>query len=124
MRGGDFREESICDKGHYHIYGGYMAGRFSPYVIKALVDTITGGGGNDSAPPIGVYRSGPKIEQFFLDCGLDMRIGSSSRVPATLDFLRLRSGMGMTGSSGSSSRSATPANISPSRKRRLPCASM
>ena len=65
-----------------------MAGRFSPYVIKALVDTITGGGGNDSAPPIGVYRSGPKIEQFFLDCGLDMRIGSSSRVPATLDFLR------------------------------------
>lgn len=65
-----------------------MTGRFSPYVIKALVDTITGGGGNDPTPPIGVYRSGPKIEQFFLDCGLDMRIGSSSRVPATTDFLR------------------------------------
>src|SRR3546814_9068536 len=30
----------------------------------------------------------PKIEQFFLDCGLDMRIGSNSRVPATTDFLR------------------------------------
>lgn len=65
-----------------------MTGRFSPYVLKALIDTITGGGGNDTTPPIGIYRSGPKIEQFFLDCGLDMRIGASSRVPATTDFLR------------------------------------
>lgn len=62
---------------------------FSAFVIKALVDTITGGGGNDPAPPIGIYRSGPKIEQFFLDCGIDMRIGSTSRVPATTDALRL-----------------------------------
>lgn len=65
-----------------------MATRFSTYVIKALVDVITGGGGNDQTPSIGIYRSGPKIEQFFLDCGLDMRIGSSSRVPATTDCLR------------------------------------
>lgn len=65
-----------------------MNGRFSPFVIKALVDTITGGAGNDNSPAIGIYRSGPKIEQFFLDCGLDMRIGASSRVPATTDFLR------------------------------------
>lgn len=65
-----------------------MTGKFSPFVIKALADTITGGAGNDSAPAIGIYRSGPKIEQFFLDCGLDMRIGASSRVPATTDFLR------------------------------------
>lgn len=65
-----------------------MAGRFSPFVIKALVDTITGGGGNDGTEPIGIYRSGTKIEQFFLDCGLDMRIAPSSRVPATTDFLR------------------------------------
>lgn len=65
-----------------------MNSRFSPFVIKALVDAITGGAGNDAAPPIGLYRSGPKIEQFFLDCGLDMRIGNSSRVPATTDFLR------------------------------------
>jgi hypothetical protein len=62
---------------------------YSPFVIKGLVDTITGGGGNDSTPSIGIYRSGPKIEQFFLDCGIDMRIGSSSRVPATTDTLRL-----------------------------------
>lgn len=65
-----------------------MNSPFSPYVIKALVDTITGGGGNDPTPPIGIYRSGPKIEQFFLDCGVDMRIGASSRVPATTEALR------------------------------------
>jgi hypothetical protein len=65
-----------------------VTGKFSPFAIKALVDTITGGAGNDNAPAIGIYRSGPKIEQFFLDCGLDMRIGASSRVPATTDFLR------------------------------------
>lgn len=62
---------------------------FSPFVIKALVDTITGGGGNDTAEPIGIYRSGPKIEQFFLDCGIDMRIGQGGRVGATTDALRL-----------------------------------
>ena len=64
--------------------------KFTTFVMKALVDTITGGSGatGDITPPIGIYRSGPKIEQFFLDCGLDMRIGSSSRVPATTDFLR------------------------------------
>lgn len=65
-----------------------MSDKFSAFVIKALVDTITGGAGNDNNPAIGIYRSGPKIEQFFLDCGLDMRIGASSRVPATTDFLR------------------------------------
>ncbi|AJA09879.1 hypothetical protein SKP52_14985 [Sphingopyxis fribergensis] len=65
-----------------------MSGKFSPFVIKALVDAITGGAGNDGTAPIGIYRSGPKIEQFFLDCGLDMRVGASSRVPATTDFLR------------------------------------
>jgi hypothetical protein len=62
--------------------------RFSPFVLKALIDVITGGAGNDRTPPIGLYRSGTQIEQFFLDCGLDMQVGSSSRVPATTDFLR------------------------------------
>ena len=62
--------------------------RFSPFIIKALVDTISGGAGNNATPPIGLYRSGPKIEQFFLDCGLDMRIGMMSRVPATTECLR------------------------------------
>jgi hypothetical protein len=65
-----------------------LTGRFSPYVIKALVDAITGGAGNDTAAPVGIYRSGPKIEEFFLDCGFDMRIGAVSRTPATLTALR------------------------------------
>lgn len=67
-----------------------MSGRVSPFVIKALTDVITGGAGQgpDVTEPIGIYRSGPKIEALFLDCGLDMRIGSSSRVPATVQFLR------------------------------------
>lgn len=62
---------------------------FSPFVIKVLVDTIAGGAGNDTAPPIGIYRTGPKIEQLFLDCGIDMRIGSAGRLGATTDALRL-----------------------------------
>jgi len=61
---------------------------FSPFVIGALVDVITGGGGNEASEPIGLYRSGPKIEQFFLDCGVEMSIGAKSRVPATRDSLR------------------------------------
>ncbi|MCW8059136.1 abortive infection family protein [Agrobacterium tumefaciens] len=67
-----------------------MSRRFSPFVIKALTDLITGGAGQgpDVTEPIGIYRSGPKIEALFLDCGLDMRIGSSSRLPATTQFLR------------------------------------
>lgn len=62
--------------------------RFSPFLIGALAEVITGGGGNDTTPPIGIYRSGPKIEQFFLDCGVVMSVGSSSRVPATTEVLR------------------------------------
>ena len=40
-----------------------------------MVDVITGGSANDPTPPVGIYRSGPQIEQFFLDCGLNMSIG-------------------------------------------------
>jgi len=66
-----------------------VTGQFSPFVIGALVDAITGGAGNDpDSSPIGIYRSGPKIEKFFLDCGLQTQIGASSRVPATTEFLR------------------------------------
>lgn len=65
-----------------------MSSKFSLFVISALVDVITGGPGTSDQQPIGIYRSGSKIEQFFLACGLDMQIGSSSRVPATTEFLR------------------------------------
>lgn len=56
--------------------------------IKALADVISGGSANDQAPPIGLYRSGPKIEALLMDCNLDLRIGSGSRVPALVGFLR------------------------------------
>ena len=52
------------------------------------MDAITGGAANDETAPVGIYRSGPKIEEFFLDCGFDMRIGPLSRTPATLAALR------------------------------------
>ncbi len=32
-----------------------MSDKFSAFVIKALVDTITGGAGNDNNPAIGIY---------------------------------------------------------------------
>lgn len=62
--------------------------QFSPFIIGALAEVITGGSGNGMEAPIGIYRSGPKIQQFFLDCGINMSIGSSSRVPAATEALR------------------------------------
>ena len=62
--------------------------QFSPFIIGALAEVITGGSGNGMETPIGIYRSGPKIQQFFLDCGINMSIGSSSRVPAATEALR------------------------------------
>jgi hypothetical protein len=65
-----------------------MTRQFSPFVIGALAEVITGGSANDSTPPIGLYRSASKLEQFFLDCGVMMSVGASSRVPATTEALR------------------------------------
>jgi hypothetical protein len=65
-----------------------MTRQFSPFVIGTLAEVITGGSANDSTPPIGLYRSASKIEQFFLDCGVMMQVGASSRVPATIETLR------------------------------------
>jgi hypothetical protein len=49
-----------------------MTGPFpvTPFLIKALADVVTGGSNGDLTPSIGIYRSGPKLEAFFLDCGL------------------------------------------------------
>ena len=53
----------------------------SPQTIDALALVISCGGGNDPTPPIGLYRSGPKLESFMRGCGIMMNIGSASRVP-------------------------------------------
>lgn len=62
---------------------GYPIMAFSPFVINALDRHHMGGGGNDRTEPIGIYRSGPKIEKFFLDCGVNMHIGTGGRLSAT-----------------------------------------
>ncbi len=48
---------------------------------------ITGGSANDTAPAIGIYRSGPKLERFFGGLNIEFSIGKSSRVPAVLGLL-------------------------------------
>ena len=53
----------------------------SPQTIDALALVISGGSANDPTPPIGLYRSGPKLESFMRSCGVMMTVGSGSRVP-------------------------------------------
>lgn len=56
--------------------------QFSPNTIEALVQVISGGVGNSfKQAPIGIYRSGPKIESFMRACNVKMNIGSFSRLP-------------------------------------------
>jgi Abortive infection C-terminus len=55
--------------------------KLAPQTIEALVDVISGGSGNDTAPPIGIYRSGPKLERYMRQCGVTMSVGSGSRLP-------------------------------------------
>lgn len=58
----------------------------SPQSIDAIAEIISGGGGNDPTPPIGIYRSGPKIEKFMRGCNVDFRI-DGSRVPSLVTRL-------------------------------------
>jgi len=60
-------------------------GVFSLQSIEALADVITGGGGYDAAPPIGLYRSGPKLVAFFRNFGLKLEV--VSRVPSVRQLL-------------------------------------
>jgi hypothetical protein len=53
-------------------------GLFSPQVIEALVEIVTGGHGMRNEPPkFGVYRSGSELERFLGECGLQFRVGFS-----------------------------------------------
>ncbi len=64
-----------------------MSFPLSPQSIDAIADIITGGSGNDQNPPIGIYRSGPKIEKFMRGCNVDFSINGGSRVPTLVDCL-------------------------------------
>lgn len=59
----------------------------SPQAIDALATVISGGSAADSSEPVGIYRSGPKLEKFMRGCGIDMKIGSGSRVPTLTETL-------------------------------------
>jgi hypothetical protein len=61
--------------------------KLSPQTIEALAFVISGGSANDSTPLIGLYRSGPKLERFMRSCNVDLRVGSSSRLPALTECL-------------------------------------
>ncbi|MEP3437485.1 MAG: hypothetical protein ABJN75_11970 [Hoeflea sp.] len=64
-----------------------MEDRFSSFVITALADVITGGGANDSTPPIGVYRSAYALREFMRECGVSFQV-DGSRVSSVRDKLR------------------------------------
>ena len=61
--------------------------RLSPQTIDALAFVISGGSANDTAPKVGIYRTGPQLERFMRACNVDLSIGSSSRFPALVDCL-------------------------------------
>ena len=48
--------------------------QISPQTIEALTLVISGGSGNDPTP-IGIYRSGPKLESYMRSCGVMMQVG-------------------------------------------------
>ena len=58
----------------------------SPQSIAAIADIISGGGGHDTTPPIGIYRSGPKIEKFMRGCNVAFTV-NGSRVPSLVERL-------------------------------------
>jgi hypothetical protein len=59
----------------------------APQTIEVLALVISGGSGNDPTPPIGIYRSGPKLESFMRGCNVSMSVGSGSRIPALISAL-------------------------------------
>lgn len=60
---------------------------FSIQVITSVVDVVTGGSGGGNRPPIGRYRTGPELENFLGEAGLELHIGTDSRVPAVRKVL-------------------------------------
>lgn len=59
-----------------------MQAPFSPFVIEALVQTISGGPGlGSNEPPIGLYRTASEIDGFLMSCGLDPSPAAGSRLP-------------------------------------------
>jgi len=68
-----------------------MMSDIAPQIVVALEKVITGGSANSSAPPVGIYRSGPVIAEFFRRNGhhdtYSYGSGTWSRVPHTQEML-------------------------------------
>jgi len=64
-----------------------MTIQLAPQTIEALAFVISGGPGNEQTTPIGIYRSGPKLESFMRTCGVMMSIGTQSRYPTLVNAL-------------------------------------
>lgn len=58
----------------------------SPQSIDAISEIISGGSANDPNPPIGIYRTGPKIEKFMRTCNVAFSVGGS-RVSSLVECL-------------------------------------
>ncbi|MCI4663019.1 MAG: abortive infection family protein [Neomegalonema sp.] len=64
----------------------------SPQSIDAIAFIISGGAANADAAPVGLYRSGPKIEKFMHACNVAFTL-DGSRVPSLVNCLiRLNNG--------------------------------
>jgi hypothetical protein len=59
----------------------------TPQSIEALATIISGGGGNDQTPPIGIYRSASRLESFMRGCNVAMSVGGGSRLPTLVEAL-------------------------------------
>lgn len=60
---------------------------FSIKTIHALAEAVSGGSASDIRPPIGHYRSGNKLERFFGELNIELKMGNASRVPTVIDVL-------------------------------------
>jgi Abortive infection C-terminus len=60
---------------------------FSPRVIEALVEAVTGGSAAGSGRPVGIYRSAGRLGGFFAKVDIEVEIGNGSRVPTVRDVL-------------------------------------
>lgn len=54
----------------------------APTAIMALAQAVTGGSHGSPGQRYGVYRTGPELEAFLGNCGIDFHLDNRSRLPA------------------------------------------
>ena len=63
-----------------------MAFPLSKHTIEAVSEIVSGGSYASNAGPIGLYRSGPEMEKFMSNCGVEFEV-EGSRVPSLVNCL-------------------------------------